>query len=357
MRRWPEVLRVPGNLEVFERSTLGSKVSGRLQSLLVDVGSGVSQGDLLARVDDVDYRLHVAQAEAQVRQARALLGLPPQGEDDALDAEETTQVREARAVLEEASARLARATVLRSQGIATDAEYDVAAAAARVAQERTQGALQEVERLRAQLQQGRVALSIARQQLADTEIRAPFDGEVLARRAGRGDYLNAGSAVVELACVDPLRLRAEVPEPDAPRVRAGQRVRFTVDGDPGTYEGALVRVPPELNQANRSLYAEAEVQNAAREGVRPLRGGSFVRAEIVLDEAAEALAVPVAALRSFAGVDRVLVVVEGKVEERLVEIGRREGGFLEVLKGLVPGERVILEPGSLGAGRPVRVRE
>src|SRR5262245_30344521 len=98
---WPTVLMASGSLEVDVRSTLGAKVPGRVSELLADVGSEVKQSQVLARVDDVDYRLRVAQVESQVHQARALLGLPLAGDEDEVDPEATAQVRLARAVLAE----------------------------------------------------------------------------------------------------------------------------------------------------------------------------------------------------------------------------------------------------------------
>jgi RND family efflux transporter MFP subunit len=354
---WPLQLETTGDVEVDERTTLGTKVPGRLVELLVDTGADVRLGDVLAAVDNTDYQLRVKQSEAFLRQARSLLGLPYDGTSDEVDPEATTQVREARAVLEEAAAKRMRAETLRSQGISTDAEVDEAKAVARVAEERLQSAQQEIRNLGALVEQRRAELSIARQQLADTMVRAPYDGVVQARLAGRGDYLTIGSPILTLVRLDPLRLRAKVPERSATSLAVGQQVRFTVEGDLRVHEGVVARIAPELDRNNRSLVIEAEVKNRDENAQYRLRGGLFAQVTVVFDATATALVVPASALRSFAGVERILAVKGGVVEERLVRVGRRDGDRLEVRSGVEQGETIVVTPGNLVGGQRVRAAE
>lgn len=354
-RPWPRAIEVNGNLEAHERSTLGAKIAGRVIELQVDVGSEVKAGEMVARIDDVDARLRVAQVESLVHQARALLGLPLSGDDDSVDSEETAQVRLARAVLAEADAKKQRAIILNEQGLLDDAQRDEAVAAASVAAERVKSAEQEVTNHRGVLEQRRAELAIARQQLADTAVRAPYDGVVVRRLVGRGDFVTVGTPLVVLSKVDPLRLMLEIPEREAAAVSAGQEIVFTVDGDRAVHRTRVVRLPPELRSDNRTLVAESDVANTAPDGSHPLRAGSFVRARIVTDPDVSALAVPRAALRSFAGVHRVLTIVDGKANEVMVTPGRTDGDWTELLTELAPGTPVILDPGNLATGRPVTV--
>lgn len=354
---WPQSIETTGELDVDERTTLGTKVPGRLVDLAVDVGSEVRKGDVIAAVDATDYELRVRQSEAFLAQARSLLGLPYEGESDEVDPQHTTQVREANAVLEEAAARKRRAETLREQGISTDAELDEANAAARVAEERLQSAFQEIRNLSALVQQRRAELAIARQQLADTQVRAPYDGVVQARLAGRGDYLTIGTAVATLVRMDPLRLRTRVPERSAARIALGQPVRFTIEGDARVHEGIVARIAPELDRASRSLVVEAEVQNRDEDQHYRLRGGLFAQVSLVFDAEATSVVVPATAVRSFAGVDRVLTVKDGRVEERLVKLGRREAERVEILDGIRAGDAIVANPGNLVGGQRVRAAE
>ena len=354
---WPLQIETTGELDVDERTTLGAKVPGRLVQLSVDVGSEVRAGDIVCAVDATDYELRVRQSEAFVAQARSLLGLPYDGDSDDVDPQGTTQVREATAVLEEAAARKRRAETLREQGISTDAELDEANAAARVAEERLQSALQEIRNLSALVQQRRAELAIARQQLADTQVRAPYDGVVQERLVGRGDYLTIGTAIVTLVRLDPLRLRTRVPERSAAFIAVGQAVSFTIEGDPRTHEGVVARIAPELDRASRSLVVEAQVQNRDAEQHYRLRGGLFAQVAIVFDPNATAIVVPASAVRSFAGVDRVLAVKDGAIEERLIKIGRRDATRVEIQSGVAAGDPIVEQPGNLVGGQRVRAAE
>src|SRR5512139_214725 len=100
--RLPRAVTVTGTLAADEEVVAGFKVPGRVSEIAVDLGSPVRRGQVLARLDPADYRIRVEQAEAALRQARAGLGLPPEGSDERVDPEKTALVREARAVLDEA---------------------------------------------------------------------------------------------------------------------------------------------------------------------------------------------------------------------------------------------------------------
>jgi RND family efflux transporter MFP subunit len=344
-------ISVTGTLAAEEQVTLSLKVTGRLDQLFVDLGSRVSKGQVIARLVPTDFTLRVSQAEAALQQARVRLGLTPQGDDDRVDIEQTSVVRQARAVLDEAKLTKDRAETFVQRGIAARADLDAADAALKVADGRYQDSLEEVRNRQALLEQRRSELEIARQALKDTSLTSPLDGMVRERQATAGQYLAAGSPVVTIVRMNPLRLRVAVPEREAQSVRSNQEVRVTVEGDPTVHLGRVARVSPAIDEASRSLMVEAEVPNPGS----ALRPGSFANAEIVMAGQEKAVLVPASALVTFAGVDKILVVKEGKVSERRVTTGRRESGRIEIVAGLAAGEPVIARPGNLVEGEPVRV--
>jgi len=349
-----ETVAVMGTLAAYDQATLKVKVPGRVQTITVDLGSVVRQGQVIAQIEPRDYQLRVEQAEAALAQARARLGLPIEGTDDRVDPEQTALVRQARAVLEEARATYERSARLLEEGIIPRSRFDADEAAYKVALSRYQDALEEVRNRQALLAQRRAELALARQQLADTVVYAPFDGVVQERHTSVGEFLAAGAPVATIVRIDPLRLRAEVPEREAPRVRPGQRVRVRVEGDPSIYTGRIVRLSPTITLQTRMLVVEAEVRNTGQ-----LRPGAFARVEILTGEGRPAPVVPPNALVSFAGLEKVFVVQQGKAVEKRVTTGRRTGEWVEILSGLEPGEEVILDPGNLQTGQaviPVRER-
>lgn len=345
-----ETITANGTLAAYDQTTVSVKVPGRVRAISVDLGSVVSRGQVIAQLDLEDYRLRVQQSEASLAQARARLGLAPDGTDDRVDPEQTATVRQARAVLDEARFARDRAARLVEQGVIAKAEFDTATAAFKVAEGRYQDAYEEIRNRQGLLAQRRSELALARQQLKDTAVVAPLDGIVQEKRTSVGEYLAAGTPVVNIVRMDPLRLRAEIPERESHTVRAGQEVRVTVEGDRSVYLGKVMRLSPVIAEQNRVLVVEADVRNNGT-----LRPGSFARAEIVTNSAKMAVTVPNNAIVTFAGIEKVITVQNGKAIEKPITTGRRNPEFTEIVAGISVGEKVIVDPGNLQSGQPVEV--
>lgn len=349
--RLVRAVTVTGTLAAEEQVTLSLKVTGRLEHLYVDLGSRVTRGQVLARLVPTDFNLRVSQAEAALQQARARLGLPLEGEDGRVVLEQTSLVRSARALLEEAKLNRDRTATFVERGIAAKATLDSAEAALKVADSRYQDAIEEVLNRQAVLEQRRTELELARQAARDAQLTSPLDGVVRERHVTVGQYLAAGSPAVTIVRMHPLRLRVAVPEREAQQVRVDQEVQVRVEGDTEVHAGRVARISPAIDEASRTLMVEAEIPNP--QGV--LRPGSFANAAIIASNADLAISIPSSALVTFAGVEKVLTVKDGKVVEKRVSVGRRERDRLEIVSGLAAGEQVIAQPGNLVEGTPVRV--
>lgn len=347
-----EAVTANGTLAAYDQTTASVKVPGRLRSITVDLGSVVRRGQVIAQVEPQDYNLRVQQAEAALAQARARLGLSPDGRDDNVNPEDTGTVRQARAVLDEAKVNRDRSAKLVEQGVVARSDFDAANAGYKVALSRFQDAIEEIRNRQAVMAQRRSELSLARQQLADTSVKAPLDGVVQEKRASVGEYLAAGAPVVNIVKMDPLRLRAEVPEREAKNVRSGQNVRVTIDGDSNVYVGQIMRLSPVIAQQSRMLLVEADVRNNGK-----LRPGAFAHAEIVTNDAQMVATVPSKAIVTFAGIEKVIVVQNGKALEKPVTTGRRNGEWTEIVAGVNVGDQVVVDPGNLQSGQAVEVVE
>ena len=159
--------------------------------------------------------------------------------------------------------------------------------------------------------------------------------------------------MVTLVRQSPLRLRLEIPERLAVKVRPGQRIDVRLEGSTMTYAGKVVRLSPSIEAQNRSLLIEGQIPNEDN----ALRAGSFAQGTVTVDAQARGIAAPVRSVMSFAGVDRVFIVERNAVAERIVKLGRRlPGDRVEILSGLKPGDMVIAEPGDrLSTGQAVEV--
>jgi RND family efflux transporter MFP subunit len=304
------------------------------------------------------------------------LGLPAEGPDVLVDPSTTSPVRQAKALLEQARATRERGRKLFEEQLIPRADLDRMEADYGVAEGAYQASIEEAQNRQGVLSQRRAELELAKAQLADSVLRAPFSGAIEERRVAPGDYVSAGTAALVLVRTDPLRLRLSVPEREAEGLHVGLPVRLSVgeapenamgespqvvnasEGEavagstlPPGIEGRIARLGPSITEASRTLEIEVEVPNF--DGA--LRPGAFARAEIVVRAADPAVLVPASSVVSFAGVDKVIGVDKGKAVEKRVRLGRKSGDRVEIVSGLAAGESVVLSPGNLTEGQAVEV--
>lgn len=334
----PEIITATGELLAEERTTVSAKVPGRILKLHVDLGSRVQAGDTIAELEPEDYQFRVRQSEAAVEQTRARLGISQASSDDVVP-QETAMVRQAEAALREARFIFQTTSRLAKDGVVSKIDFEKAQIRVQEAEARHQGALEEVQQLRAQLSERRAQLALVRQQLADCTIKAPFAGAITRRQSSPGEYLPVNAPVAELVRQHPLRLSLEVPERLAVKVRAGQRIDVRLEGANVTRTGRVVRMSPAFEAQNRSLIVEGEIPNADGS----LRPGTFAQAVITVDPNARGIATPRGALLTFAGINRMFVVVNGELDERLVKVGRMlDDDHVEIVDGLKEGDSLVL---------------
>jgi multidrug efflux pump subunit AcrA (membrane-fusion protein) len=335
----PEIIPATGELFAEEKATIGAKVPGRVAKLHVDLGSIVTEGQVLAEIEKEEYEFRVRQAEALVSQTRARLGILSRKDDD-VTPEETAIVRRAAADLKEARFVFQTSEELAKEGILSRIDLEKAEVRRQASEAAYQGALEEVMQLRAQLSERRSQLDLMRQNLADCLIRSPFAGAVTERVASLGEFLTVNAPVVTVVRQHPLRIRLEVPERLARSVRIGQRIDVRVEGSSRVHRGHVARLSPAIESDSRSLLVEGEVAN--EQGL--LRPGAFAEGQITVDPDARGIAVPRDAVVAFAGIERVFVVADGRLQDRVVKTGRLlTEDRVEILDGLEVGSAVVRE--------------
>lgn len=346
LENWPRVAKVQGGLFADEITTIAAKVAGRVIEVNCDLGDLVQANQTLVKIDQREYELLAAQAEAQLTQARAAIGLKPGDAVDKLNPLNAPPVREAKAVLDEARQSVERLKKLYSQGAVVATDLEAATALESVADARFNSSLNSVREKIALVGVQSALRSLAEQRLTDTAITAPFKGRVQNRTVAIGSYVNVGQPILELVRTDVLRYRASVPERFASQIKIGQKVKLLLNDGPPR-EVAITRISPALDSVSRSLMFEAEVPN--EDGI--LRSGSFAQADVVLDDQSQAITVPVSAMVRFAGVQKVWMVADGKVKEVVVEIGEEKNNVIEIRKGLKVGDSVLLDGRDGGVGK------
>jgi RND family efflux transporter MFP subunit len=178
---------------------------------------------------------------------------------------------------------------------------------------------------------------VARKALADTTVRAPFDGIVGQRLVSVGDYVTRGTKVATVVRANPLRVELTVPEQFVSEVAPGRPVRLQVDAyRDRTFVGQVRYVSPALSADTRALIVEAVVPNPSGE----LKPGFFATAQIEQAQRKPGILVPAGAVQTVSGTARVFVINGARAEERLVTTGQVVGDRIEVTNGLKAGEQV-----------------
>ncbi len=338
LRQWPTIARCQGSLVADDQTLLGSRVAGLVKETFVDVGDKVEPGQTLVALDDSEFKLQLAAAEAALLQARALIGLKPGDPVSKLDPLNAPPVREAKATLDETRSRRERWEKLRNQNAVAEEEFQTLVAADKVAEARYASALNGVNSNIAQVAVRTAEVDLARQRIKDSTIVAPFGGFVQQRLVAAGTFVQIGTPLVSLVQIDALRFRGTLPERLAGRLQIGQTVRLSIESVEDTIEAKVTRINPGLDMASRSLTFEALIDNSRGN----LRAGLFAEAEVTIDPDAKAVVIHESSLLEFAGSQKTWKIVDGTAKEQVVRPGRRSQKMVEILDGLSAGDQILV---------------
>ena len=337
--QWPKLVKCQGTLIADVVTTIGAKVAGRISEVPVDLGDVACQEDVLVRLDPREFRLLLEQADAQLLQARSAVGLKPGDPIEGLNPDNAPPVRETRAVWDEAKKAVDRIRQLSNRDAVSIADLDLAESAERVASARYSSAQNGVREKIALIAVQSALRDLAHQRLEETIVRAPFKGAIESRLVAAGTYVQAGQSLMSISKTTVLRFRGSVPERFAQQLKMGQQLELAFDLSEQVRTVPISRISPSLDQVNRSLVFEANIDNP--DGL--LRSGLFAEGVIQIDSEAKAIVIPTSALVRFAGVDKVWKIVDGKLKEQVVGLGRQKSEWIEIRTGLSSGDQLLLE--------------
>jgi len=331
-----------GSLFALEESTLSAQVEGRVDKVLVDVGDVVAESQPLVLLDPRELQFELEREQGMVKQVRAQLGIGP-NDPPPTDPKKIASVQRAEADLFDADRKYARAKEMFKDNLISQQTYDEAASRYESSQATYDLALQEVNRLKAQLISSEANAALAAKKLSDATIRAPYPGAVESRNVHPGEYLRLQSPVLVLVRTDRLRARLAVPERWAGWIKDGATVDLHLEAFPGqTFEGRISRINPTVSQESRTFEAEALLDNSDGR----LKPGFFVQASMPSEREDKAIFVPEPAVNYRYGVYKVFLVQGNHVSEKqILPAGQTEdqkGQRFEVAEGLKPGDRVAV---------------
>lgn len=399
-------LVLTGNLQPYHEARVYARIPGYLQSLTVDIGDSVAPGQLLGRIESpesaseatrreslLNSRLAQEQVtEADIARARAVEREFATEVEASLAKEAIAEaaVTRARSQADLASKNLQRLELVysddpgsvagidldtaRSQSRANRSQWDEARAELALARKNSRAARLRVDSARAQTfaaeaqfqvqtrqtQVAEVELTASRTLASLQELRAPFRGVVTERNLDPGDLVQASnqnaqnrvSPILVIADVGRLRVKVEVPEPDAAWVRPGTLAQLELPG--GTdLQSRVTRISRSLQSESKTMRAEIELEN--RKGL--LQAGGTVAVRLRLESHPEVWAVPPAALQLEKGKASLWVVQSSVAHKQAVSVGFENERWAEISAGLSGAEEVVVVGGNKisGKGGPVRV--
>lgn len=334
------VLNASGYVTARRRATVSSKITGKVVEVNVEEGMAIREGQVLARLDDVQFKAALALAEAQAEAARR-------------------NMRENEVRLVEARLSLGRTQSLAAEKIVTASALDSA-------QAQVDSLLARIDATREQVRVAERQIDVERSNLDNTVIRAPFAGVAVSKDAQPGEMVSPNSAgggftrtgICTLVDMRSLEIEVDVNESYIGRVQDGQPVTAVLNAYPDwSIPARVITTVPKADRQKATVlvrigFAELDPRILPDMGVKV----TFMKES---DEAPDASArpvmlVPKAAIRTDNDQSYVYVVANGVVDRRAVKVGGVDGDRTEVLAGLNSGERIILSPpATLASGAVV----
>jgi len=320
------VLNASGYVTPRRRSTVAAKITARVREMLVEEGMHVKEDQVLAYLDDADAKVRFAAAEAALKVARA-------------------GVKELEVNEVDAMRTLRRVKNLHQEKVASKENLDHSQAAADALGARRKLSLEQVQSAQAQME-------VARQDLDNCTVRAPFPGIVVSKDAQVGEMVSPISAgggftrtgIATIVDMDSLEIEVDVNESYIAKVTAGQKIDAVLDAYPDWHIPASVRttIPTADRQKAtvkvRIAFDQLDPRILPDMGVKV----SFLSSESATPATGAQAIIPKEALREADGKQMVFAVVNSRIEQRAVKTGPQRGGDVEVLSGVKAGDTVVI---------------
>lgn len=330
-----------GAIYPYTEVTVYPRVAGQLSNYEIYPGDRVSAGQTLATLDALERVSQTGEAEA------AALALRSDVQATRAEVEEQRQqIDQVQADLEYLRLQRDRFASLTAAGATPQDQYDLLVSQVDAKESMLQGAYAKLDRLQAQVTSDQALASRADAQLEGasafesyTQISAPISGIVQERMADPGVVVQPGMGIFKIGDYQQVRLRANVAQQDASRIRTGTPIVAKIPGteSAGVVRGQVTSIFPQTDMTTRTVTIEAVVDNPNGQ----LLSGQFVDMEIITEQRANALSVPTAAVTQFNGESAVWVVNGETAQRKSVTTGLASSDRIEIKDGLEAGERVI----------------
>ncbi len=277
-----EKIVVTGNIQADESVDLKAEGSGKIISISFKEGANVKQGDLILKINDQELKAQYDRAKARQKLA------------------EEQEYRQ---------------RILLKKEAISQQEYDIV--------------FTELQSLKAETE-------LIEAQLAKTQVRAPFSGQLGLRMVSVGDYITPSNTISKLVKSDKVKITFSVPEKYANSIANNAEINFEIDGVKKKYKAKVYAFEPSIDENTRTLLVRAIADNDGK-----IIPGSFAKIELELNEIKDAIMIPNQAIVPILKGKKVYLAKNGKAKEQVVQTGIRNDQFIQVTSGLSVGDTVI----------------
>jgi cobalt-zinc-cadmium efflux system membrane fusion protein len=370
------ILTYTGDILPNRQTAIFAKTSGYIRAIHVDKGQLVKAGQLLAEVEPTEMEAALDQSRAGVATAVAALQVARSNLESAranllnqqailartqaVMANDRRQAERMAALFEKGLVAAQESENARTAYESSQAAVQAQEAQVQVARVQIQTTENQVRLAESQIERERATLRMSQMRLDDTRLVAPFAGYVSHKHLDVGAAVNsqaaassnASVAILTVQDIATVKIQIEVPERDVARVRPGNVVRLAADAYPDRgFHGTVQRVVHALDPRTRTMGVEVDIPNPGH----LLKPGMYARVQLVVEMRRGALMVPLEALVGSETQPAVLVVRDGKVTSVSVQLGPNDGPQVQVVKGLGPEDRIVVQGKDLvREGQPVR---
>ena len=344
-----EYTKVIGNCKSEKQSSFGSRISGILEKFVVDEGVRVKKGQVLAQLDQSDYKLDFKLAKLNYKNSF----------DQVIKGE--AEIKRATINLATAEKDFHRIQELFKKGFANKQNLDHSQNSFESAQAAFIQAETGLKILKTQVELLNTQVIIAQKKIKDCLIKAPFDGIISVRHFSAGEWVKTGQAIFTIEKDNPIEVKGEISEIYLDKLYIGMPIRVTVDGlysslknQKRTFETILKEIGATVDQKHRTIEIIVQIENSKHQ----LKPGLFARMQVIFSRKENVISIPQSSLISKPKGDYVFVVKNNQAKLQIIETGLKDNGMIEVIAGLSTRDMIVSTgQNQLSGGEKINIQK
>ncbi|OVE68522.1 efflux transporter periplasmic adaptor subunit [Clostridium diolis] len=326
-------------LEAYQQGIVTSKIAAKVVSVSVENGQYVNAGDTIATLDDQDIQNSIKTAQAQVEVSQQQLNSTQQQ----LNSSQVT-LQKLQILMDDAQRNYDRQKTLFDGGAISKTDLESAEKALNTSKADYSSGLASIESAKASIESSRASLEAqkvnlqkAQNDLANTAIKAPISGVISDKALNVGQMASQGAALAKVNDISSVYATIQVPQEKITGVKIGQAATITVDGNDKTYDGTIEAMDSAADVTTRVFNCKVKIDN----GDKSLLPGIFGKVQLISEEKAQVITVPISALAGNEGDYSVFLNDNGIAKKQKITIGETNENNVEITDGIKEGDQVI----------------